>query len=74
MEETELIEPQIADEEKEKLLEQIAFLNTENAALKAEIENLGSQLEAARTLPDFSTKTKQPDDKFKAIKEIFRNK
>lgn len=74
MEETELIEPQKADEEKEKLLEQIAFLNTENAALKAEVENLGSQLEAARTLPDFSAKTKQPDDKFKAIKEIFRNK
>ncbi len=61
-----------ADEEKERLLEEIAFLNTENAALKAEVENLSSQLEAAKSLPNFSAKTKQSEDRFKSIREIFR--
>lgn len=64
--------PSAADEEKERLLEEIAFLNTENAALKAEVENLGSQLEAAKSLPNFSVKTKQSEDRFKSIREIFR--
>lgn len=74
--EEEILEEQVseaaANEEKEKLLEEIAFLSTENAALKAEVENLSSQLEAAKALPNFSAKTKQSEDRFKAIREIFR--
>lgn len=56
----------------EKLLEKIAFLETENAALKAELENVTSQYEAAKNLPKFSAKTSSNEDKFSLIKEIFR--